>query len=49
MKRWRLAGRCEAVVIAALAVALSRNNNCEIKHNLAGNKAHLGRARMTGW
>jgi hypothetical protein len=28
---------------------LSRCLLCEIKHNLAGNKAYLGRARGTRW
>jgi hypothetical protein len=28
---------------------LGEADNYEIKHNLAGNKAYLGRARMTRW
>jgi hypothetical protein len=39
---------CHAASLAALHCSQS-TQACEIKHNLAGNKAYLGRARMTRW
>jgi hypothetical protein len=47
MKRWRLAGHCEAVAIAVLEGTFNLNNNCDLRDNLAGDKAYLGRARIT--